>query len=311
MKSIKINYFLLTTAAGLWGTTFAISRILLRIINVFTLIFFRMAFGTLALLMFLVLTRRLGTLSTLWKINKKKIIFIGIVGVALAYVVQYTGLAFTTTINQSILLQFQVFFVILLDKIFFQKNTTKLTIYGAFIALVGVLLINLKENLQFSFTTIWGDLLTLVACIFYSVATSFSKPLMEDDDSDPIAFNALLLLISSIFLLPFIFISGGSLNNLMLLSSIGWLGLVYLGVFCTGLTFVFWFSALRYIESPKVTVFVYLEPIFASLIAIIILSEVLTLFTITGMVLCFTGVYIAQKKEHGESKTTKKLKLRE
>jgi len=76
MKEIKTSYFQLLVAVGLWGTTFAISKVLLVHLSVISLIFFRMAFGFIALFIYLIFKRKILDFKLLWK-NYKKMILIG------------------------------------------------------------------------------------------------------------------------------------------------------------------------------------------------------------------------------------------
>ena len=289
-----LNYMGLLIAVGLWGTTFIISRALLDKINVFALICLRMVIGCFSLLLSLIIAGKKSKLVKMFSRYKKKLIFLGIFAMATPYLIQYAGLPLTTTINQSILLQFQVFFVILFDLIVYKKKPTVVVIVGGIIGFLGVILINLNENFGISYDTIWGELLTILTCFFYGIATSFSKPICEKEENDPIVFNTILLCIASIVIFPFAITVPGGFTNISMLDWFDWLGLLYLGAMCTGVTFVLWFFALRDIESPKVAVFVYLEPIFAIILSLMFLLEKFTVFTLIGMIFCFSGVFIAQ-----------------
>ncbi|MFX0102764.1 MAG: DMT family transporter [Candidatus Hodarchaeota archaeon] len=296
MNGSKITYLQLTAAAAIWGTTFAISQVLLGKINVFALIALRMIFGLAAMLIFLGITRKLGKMVPMFKLHTRWLILMGVVSFAIPYIIQYIALPLTTTINQAILLNFQVFFVILINKFHYKKKTSVLVLLGAVLGILGVIFIHFKEKFVFSMENLPGDLLTIVACIFYGAYTAFSKPFCEKEENDPVVLNTILIFIAMCVLLPFAFLTPEGFINLGLISAGEWIGVIYLGAAGISITFLLWLNALKKVDSAKVAIFVFLEPIFAGIISVIFLkSEPITPFLIVGMCFCFTGVWLAQK----------------
>ncbi|NMC05676.1 MAG: DMT family transporter, partial [Candidatus Lokiarchaeota archaeon] len=203
------TYLKLALAANLWGTTFAISTILMEKINVFALITLRMLFALGALLVYLAATRKLGKIVPMFKANVRWMLVIGVLFFAFAYIMQYSALSpwlpnKTTTFNQAVLLNLQAFFVVGINKAYFKKSASRHVIFGAIVAFTGAMLINLKPDLSFSpGETIWGDLFTIGSVILWGCFTAFSKPISAKEGADPIVFNTILIIIASIILLPF------------------------------------------------------------------------------------------------------------
>jgi len=305
--ALSTRYLALALAGLLWGTTFSISKLILGVINVVALITMRTIFAMVALLLYLSATKKLRKIGPMFKANKKWMFIIGICFFASPYIVQYTAIEFglVSTFIQAVLLNLQSFFVIIVNLAYFKKKAPRLVILGACIAFIGALLINLKPGIDvFSQnSTIWGILITAVACFLWACFTAFSKPICAKEGSDPIVFNTIIVIIATCVLLPFGIFTPGGFVNLPSLSSLGWIGLIWLGSVCVGITYVLWFYGLQEIESSRVVVFVYLEPIVAGLMVLVLpqLNETLSYYSIIGMVLCFLGVYIAQieRKNHG------------
>lgn len=295
-----ITYLKLTLAANLWGTTFSISKLILGTINVFALITLRMIFAMLALLIFLAATGKLGKIAPMFRTNKKWMVTIGLLFFGLSYIVQYAPIEFhlVGSFIQAVLLNLQSFFVIIINIIYFKQKTSKIVVLGAIIAFFGAMLINLKpgSDLFTSDSTIWGILITVGACFLWGSFTAFSKPICAKEDSDPIVFNTIIIIIATCVLLPLGIFTPGGFINLPLLGVWGWLGVIWLGSLCVGVTYVLWFSGLKEIDSSRVVVFVYMEPIFAAVMVLILptLGETLSYFSIIGMVICFAGISIAQ-----------------
>ncbi|MBD3187093.1 EamA family transporter [Candidatus Bathyarchaeota archaeon] len=295
----KIILLKLLLAVNLWGTTFSISKGILgrHIIDVFTLITFRMIFGFITMLLFLIGLGKTKEIKPMVKRNWKWLVFIGTVSFGVAYIIQYIPFQYdlTTTVNQSILLNFQVFFVIIINFLVYKKRASSMVILGAFIGFVGIVFLNLNESFGFSFETIWGDLLTILSCFFWGTFTAFSKPICEQEDNDPLVFNTIIIFIAMCALLPVAIISPRGFSKIGMLTGSDWTGILWLGIACVAVPYVMWFTALKEVESAKVAIFVYLEPIFAIMIAVIFIpEESITIFTIIGMILCFCGVFIAE-----------------
>lgn len=292
----RILYARLLVVVALWGTTFSVSRILLDKIDVFALIALRMVFGLGALLLYLGLRRKTGEIIPMYRANRRAMLFIGTVAFALAYVVQYIALPLTTTFNQAILLNFQAFFVVLINFVHFKRKATYFFLVGAVTAFAGAVLINFRGDLVYSLDYIWGDLLTVLCTFFWGMFTALSKPVCEREGNDPIVFNAIIMFVAACTLLPFGALSPTGFAMLGSLNAWDWLGVIWLGAGCVAVPYVLWFSALKEIESEKVAVFVYMEPIFAGILGVLFLGEVITLFSLLGMLLCFLGVSLAQLK---------------
>ncbi|MEX2683129.1 MAG: DMT family transporter [Candidatus Sigynarchaeota archaeon] len=295
------TYLKLALAANLWGTTFAISKILLATINVFALITLRMFFALGALLVYLVATRKIGKVVPMFKANVKWMLVIGIAFFAFAYILQYSALSpwipgRSSTFNQAVLLNLQAFFVVGINKLYFKKNASRYVIIGAMVAFTGAVLINFKPDGFSLAETIWSDLMTIGCVVLWGCFTAFSKPISAKEGNDPIVFNTIIVMIASIVLLPFGALIPGGLENLPLLGAGEWIGIAWLGIACVGVTYVLWFSGLKEIDSSRVVVFVYMEPIFAGILTFLIpvLGEQLSWFSAIGMVLCFLGVTMAQ-----------------
>jgi drug/metabolite transporter (DMT)-like permease len=84
----------------------------------------------------------------------------------------------------------------------------------------------------------------------------------------------------------------------------GWVAIVFLGVVCSGLAYIFWYDALQTLPVAQTGAFLYLEPVSTVIVAAIILGEKLLLATIFGGALILSGVWLVNR-------TTSKPKIQE
>jgi drug/metabolite transporter (DMT)-like permease len=89
-----------------------------------------------------------------------------------------------------------------------------------------------------------------------------------------------------------LFLTGPGIADVARLSARGWMAVVFLGVFCSGLAYVFWYDALSRLPSSQVGTFLYIEPLVTVVIAAAMLGERLTLPTLAGGVAILVGVWM-------------------
>lgn len=77
----------------------------------------------------------------------------------------------------------------------------------------------------------------------------------------------------------------------------GWLGIVFLGVFCSGLAYVFWYDALQTLPIAQTGVFLYIEPIVTVVAAAVILKEQLFIATLFGGATILGGVWLVNRRK--------------
>jgi drug/metabolite transporter (DMT)-like permease len=74
------------------------------------------------------------------------------------------------------------------------------------------------------------------------------------------------------------------------------MSLIFLGIFCSGLAYLFWYAALEKKDSSIVGVYLYLEPFVTLIGAYFFLDEEIQWITLIGGVMILLGVYLATRK---------------
>lgn len=96
--------------------------------------------------------------------------------------------------------------------------------------------------------------------------------------------------------LSLLFLAQPRVSEIGRLQMDGWLAIGFLGVFCSGVAYVFWYDALQAIPAGQVGVFLYLEPLVAVLVAALVLNEAILLPSLIGGFLILAGVWVVQMK---------------
>jgi drug/metabolite transporter (DMT)-like permease len=87
-----------------------------------------------------------------------------------------------------------------------------------------------------------------------------------------------------------LFIVRGGLDEWPAFSAGGWLSVGFLGVFCSGLAYIFWSDALKALPAVQAGAFLYLEPFVTVIVAALILGEPLL-----GGAAILLGVWIVNR----------------
>ena len=96
------------------------------------------------------------------------------------------------------------------------------------------------------------------------------------------------------------FFGAGKASEVVSLSFPGWLSIGFLGVFCSGFAYIFWYDALRDVSASQVGSLLYLEPLVAVVVAFFLLGEGLFLAAILGGALILLGVWLVNRSASPE-----------
>lgn len=95
-------------------------------------------------------------------------------------------------------------------------------------------------------------------------------------------------LAAAVVLVPYVGLTDGF--HLTVLDAAGWLNLLILGLFHTGVTYFLYFSSLKELPGQEAAVLSYIDPVVAIIVSVLLLGESITVLQVAGgaMVLGFT-----------------------
>jgi drug/metabolite transporter (DMT)-like permease len=173
--------------------------------------------------------------------------------------IQVTGLKYTTASNTGWIIGIAPIFMAILAAIFFGEKIGLLKIGGIIIAMFGLLLLIGKGNItNVDFIKNKGDLLVLASAFTWGVYSMVNKKISLS--YSPLMTILYLFVMMAIIIIPFNF-NTASVSSVVHLSLNGWISILFLGLFCSGIAYVIWAYSLRDLESAKVGAFLYFEPI--------------------------------------------------
>ena len=150
----------------------------------------------------------------------------------------------------------------------------------------------LSLNAGLNFREITGPLAVVFSAFMYSVFAVGSKPLVKTYGALPTAIW--VALIGTAFTLPLI--SMNFIAQVEELSTITWVSVIYLAVISTVLANVILYLLIGNRSVSRLSIQLYIVPLVSLVGGIVLLGEGVTILTVLGGILMFTGVALATRK---------------
>lgn len=209
----------------------------------------------------------------------------------------FKGLSLTTATNTSLLAVMIPVFAIMVSIGIGNDKLTVLKALGTITAGGGVIYLIDPANASFSSATTQGDILVILNSLSYAVYVAVSKRLITHYGA--LKSIAWLFIFASIVNVPvgWFALSAVSVSQIALSA---WLALGAVVVFPTIMAYYWNAWALARVEPSVVAVYIYLQPLIGTLLAIFILNEAWKPRIFTAMALIFTGVFLVTRRRKRE-----------
>jgi drug/metabolite transporter (DMT)-like permease len=279
-------------AITLWGLSFVATKAVLTELSPATLVFVRFALGTVVLAA--VLAGR-GHAIVPPRAALPMLAAMAFVGIFLHQMVQVHGLTLTTAVRTGWLIGLIPIWTALLSATLVGERLRAIQIVGLVVGLAGAILLvtrgELSDDLLAAPTT-RGDVLVLASTLTWAVYTIMGRETLARLGSSRV--TVAVTGIGTLMLLP-LFLRAAGWHELTRLSGAGFAGLLFLGVGCSGLGYLFWYAALERLEPSQVAAFLYLEPLVTFVAAMALLGEPVGWTTVVGGLLVLAGVAAVQR----------------
>ena len=176
--SRKTSYILLTLAVVFWGTSFAVVKLGIGELEPVQFLFIRNLFAALIFVGILMKTPR--DKRYLERKDIPLMFFLAFMGIGGYFIVQYTALRYTTTVNASLLVGFAPIIVAIYSALFLKEKLGWIRATGIAISFAGIVLTITRGQLTgfISTDTIIGDLLMILNAVMISIFSLGSKKIL-------------------------------------------------------------------------------------------------------------------------------------
>jgi len=282
-----------TFAVVVWGASFIATKVAIREVSPVTLVWLRFGMGV-AILGGAAALRRQLALPAARELGYFALL--GFLGITFHQWLQSTGLLTAQATTTAWIVATTPVFMAPLGWWLLKERLNGWQAAGIALAGLGVLLVVSKGDLAALSAGHFGtpgDFLILISAQNWAVFSVLSRRGLQQHP----ATRMMLYVMSAGWLFTsLLLVSGPGLTEIPQLSRAGWLGVAFLGIFCSGLAYIFWYDALQAIPASQLGVFLYLEPLVAMAVAASILDEPLLWASILGGAIILLGVWLVQNK---------------
>jgi drug/metabolite transporter (DMT)-like permease len=281
-----------TLVSIIYGVTFTIAKdVMPKYVQPFG--FITMRVGGSVLLFWLI--SFFGPKEKIAREDFPRIIAAALFGVALNMLTFFKGLSYTSPIMGAVFMVTSPMIVLILSAIIMKERMKKRKIFGIVLGLAGtVTLILYGKSVVNAPNASLGNLLVFINAISYGFYLILVKKLM--DKYNAFTFVKWIYTFGFLMVLPFGWNEFHAIDWANLPTAIFWkIGFVV--VFSTFLTYLLNLISMRELKPTTVAVFIYLQPLFATIFAVSLGKDELSLVKLLSAVLIFAGVYLVTQKK--------------
>ncbi|MEP6683433.1 MAG: DMT family transporter [Parafilimonas sp.] len=230
-------------------------------------------------------------------IQKKDIplfILCAVLGVALNQALFVKGLSLTSSIHASLLGLVTPILIIFIAAWLLKEKITRLKIIGVVTGITGAAILIVMKDVSHTATNIFfGDVLVILNAVTYAFYLVIVRPLMEKYSA--IHVIRWVFTFGLVFMIPYGWhdVTATQWQNF---DSTNWISFVFVIMGATFFAYLFNIYGVSVIGASATGSYIYTQPVFAAIIAMIFTGETYDWLKLLAAVLIFGGVYMVNYK---------------
>lgn len=305
MTESRFKYHLLAlTVVAIWGVTFVSTKVLIGAgMHPVAIFFLRFILAYSGIWINSLVT---GTERRIWNGWKDEAVFLllGVSGGSLYFLTENTALVHTQASNAAFLVSSAPLLTAILTLIYSRFGKGRFAesletirvgwplVIGTLLALVGMALMVFEGNrIRLSAR---GDLLAIGAALCWAVYSLFMGQMTREYGT--LTATRKVFFYGLLTILPFLGSCGDSFSSAILSQTAVWGNLLFLGLIASLVCFLIWNLVIEHLGNVTSTNYVYLNPVFTFLTAMVFLGERMTVMAALGSAGILLGVILAGKR---------------
>jgi drug/metabolite transporter (DMT)-like permease len=279
-------------AVTVWGASFVATKISLQYVIPTTLVWLRFTMGVIVLGLAVALSKQ-------FSLPQRKdwgyFAVLGFLGITFHQWLQSTGLVTAQATTTAWIVATIPVFMALLGLIVLRERLAVYQLVGIFLAALGVLVVVTKGDLASLLVGKFGtpgDFLVLLSAPNWAVFSTLSRSGLKRHPSTLMMFYVMSF---GWFFTSIIFLLSSAVRQITSIPWDGWIAITFLGLFCSGIAYIFWYDALKILPVAQTGAFLYLEPLITVIVAALILREAILLATLIGGITILIGVWLVNR----------------
>ena len=248
------------------------------------LVVYRNGFAAVALLFLVAFKYR----DEIRVIHKKEIIMCILSGIFLAmhFFFFFESIKHTSVASSTALVNTEVFFVAIMSFLLYKEKVKKKAIVGIIITFAGSLIIAFGDGGE-GHSALYGDMMALLGAFAMSGYTMIGRK--QRKSTSTVIYTFFVYLAASVTMCLYCIPAGIPITGH---SSLNYAMALCMTLFCTFLGHSIFNYCLKYINPVFISTAKLGEPLFATLLALVIFTEIPGVFQITGAALVVSGLYV-------------------
>jgi drug/metabolite transporter (DMT)-like permease len=231
-----------------------------------------------------------------------RLVLCGLFGIAINQLMFFKGLALSSPINASLIMITVPIIVIVLSAIVLKERITTFKFFGVMSGLIGAALIILSGKQIAELTISKGDLFIFFNATSYGIYLILVKSMMKKYEA--ITVMRWVFFFGWLMVIPFGVFQLQDIEWHTFPQQV-WMAVVYVLVGTTILTYLLNGLALKISSPALVSTYIYLQPLLATVIAVLSQHDVLSVKKVVAAAFIFLGVYLVSFKSNSQQLTVK------
>ncbi|MDP9169080.1 MAG: DMT family transporter [Acidobacteriota bacterium] len=287
-----ILYGLIALMVLLWSGNYIAAKIAFREIPALLVMSIRMIIA--ALLIGPVYWRQLSRRVTPMTWGEGRLLaLLGVAGITMNQFFWVMGTARTTVVHSSMIMATIPVWVLMMAGFMKLERITWPKLLGMAIAIAGIAVLQIfKPAKTGAVATFLGDALVMLCALIFAALTAYGKRYRPAGGG--IAVNAVAYIGGAIILAPALWWAGRGFDFTRV-SWLAWASVVYMAALSSVACYLIYYWALARIEASRMAAVQYLQPVLASAMAVMMLSERMSAATVAAGGIILTGVYVTER----------------
>ncbi len=274
-----------------WGWTFVATRICLQYVTPIELMGLRFLIG-LPVLLLVVLAKRL---KVSFNRSEQRQLLLASAIITIHFLIQITGLKYTSATNTGWIIAVTPLVMAITAFVFLKERLGKAVAWGIVVATTGILLLVSRGQFEsFGWLQSKGDWLILASAHTWALYSIVIRN--PSRTKEPLLVTLAVLTPSAVLVWAYMMFTS-DWSTFVTMPTDGLLALLFLGLFGLALAHWFWQEGLARVGAARAGMFLYLEPVATTALAVPLLGEVFGPTTAVGGALVLAGVILSRRSD--------------
>ena len=227
-------------------------------------------------------------------ISPKQLIMLVITGamIGVNWILLFEAYNYTTVATATLCYYMQPTLLVIIAAVVFREKITPFRALSVIIGIIGMVLVSgVVDTGMPEASELHGIAYGLGAALLYALVIIMNKKL---SDVDTYQETITELYTAAIVLIPYLFISGGTIPDNMGVKAIIMIAIV--GLVHTGIAYALYFGSMDGLSTQSIGLLSYIDPVTALILSAIVLREHMTIYGIIGAVMILSVTIIGNKE---------------